>query len=366
MNNTLGSFKENYREIINLGDAFDLLIEDNKDILEEIQEEIHFEYGRLCNFFSNDMGIFKGNNFFNWNRALTVLDYINSIDLKPLILLDNRAFDFEDYKKVLDSFFKYFYNIETFTPLSIKFQLSSSIEKGLQDSLRNYIENNLHHTVISEIYKEEKNLNPIFDSAFMLPYIIHNYISSNKDLSFLRAFDVLERETYLTNEVFIGAPGLVNDMGIKKPSYYAYFLLSKLKGEIVAQEKGYILTKYNNSYSILLYSYNDIFESDFNKEITISKISKLKINEQKISLNLSNIKTATRITTYEINEKVGSSFNYWIAMGRPERLSKEEKQILHKASFPKIDFKYAKKSSVLNIIGKLKGYSATLIIINPI
>lgn len=41
-------------------------------------------------------------------------------------------------------------------------------------------------------------------------------------------------------------------------------------------------------------------------------------------------------------------------MGSPDRLSKEEKEILHKASYPKIEFKYSKKSSVLNVITELK------------
>lgn len=43
----LNPLETSFKEYINLGESFDLLIEDNKDILEEIQEEIHFEYGRL-------------------------------------------------------------------------------------------------------------------------------------------------------------------------------------------------------------------------------------------------------------------------------------------------------------------------------
>ena len=49
---------KSYRYAINLGESFDLLIEDNKDILEEIQEEIHFIYGRLEKMFHSDMGVF--------------------------------------------------------------------------------------------------------------------------------------------------------------------------------------------------------------------------------------------------------------------------------------------------------------------
>ena len=61
------------------------------------------------------------------------------------------------------------------------------------------------------------------NTAYMLPYIIHNTIFKKNSLTFLKAFDVLEKEINITNEVFIGAPGIVNDMGIRKPSYYAYY-----------------------------------------------------------------------------------------------------------------------------------------------
>ena len=54
----------------------------------------------------------------------------------------------------------------------------------------------------------------------------------------------------ITNEVFIGAPGLINDMAIKKPSYYAYYLLSRLGTEIVTMDEGYIVTKSEDYYSI--------------------------------------------------------------------------------------------------------------------
>ena len=47
MDESLNIFDNNFKDILNLGEAFDLLIEDNKDILEEVQEEIHFTYGRL-------------------------------------------------------------------------------------------------------------------------------------------------------------------------------------------------------------------------------------------------------------------------------------------------------------------------------
>ena len=152
-------------------------------------------------------------------------------------------------------------------------------------------------------------------------------------------------------------------MNIRKPSYYAYYLLSKLWEEIVLLEDGCIVTKKEDEYCILLYSYSEDLNElkDYNEIFT--KRGTKNIYKRRISLNIQNIKTNSRIITYEISENAGSSYNYWLAMGSPDRLNKEEKEILHKASFPKIEFKYSKKNPILNIITELKGYSAKLIFI---
>jgi beta-xylosidase len=130
-------------------------------------------------------------------------------------------------------------------------------------------------------------------------------------------------------------------------------------------DNGYIVTKSNDGYNILLYTYNEVIENLLNPSYPLKKSEILTTIEKEISLNITNVDNDSRIIFYEINEKVGSSYNYWLSMGSPERLNNEEMEILSKASFPKIEFKYSKKSSVLNIITKLKGYGATLILINP-
>ncbi|GAA0077499.1 helix-turn-helix domain-containing protein [Clostridium sp. CTA-5] len=367
MNDSLGEFNENFRETIGLGEAFDLLIEDNKDILEEIQEEIHFNYGRLENFFHPDMGIFPENSFFNWNKINSVLEFLNYIDLKPLIVIDDfKIFSSSDFENILKSFYEYFSSSDIVDLKDLQFQFSSKINKSTKLYLSKILKEKYNFHIIEKSFTSKKILNKIYDTAYMLPYIIHNYIWNKDELDFLNAFDVLGKQVFLTNEVFIGASGLVNDMGIKKPSYYAYYLLSKMSGDIVAKENGYIVTKKNNSYSILLYSYDDyIMDLIDIDDISIKRGLKKPV-QKKFSLNISDINSATRATTYEINEKIGSSFNYWIAMGKPNRLNKEEKEILYKASFPKIEFKYSKNSSILNIVTRLKGYGAILILINEV
>lgn len=366
MDEELKTLDQSFGRIINIGEAFDLLIEDNKDILEEIQEEIHFNYGRLEKMFHNDMGVFVDSEFYNWNKAKAVLEFLNDISLKPLLLLDSLEFSLEKYKNILSSFCDYFSQIDYFDINDFCFQFSSCIPKEIKDELKIFLCENFNLEVLEDTFSSTNSLNPIYDTAYMLPYIIHNTIFKEKSLDFLRAFDVLEKAMNITNEVFIGAPGLINDMAIKKPSYYAYYLLRKLGNKIVTMDDGYIVTKSDDYYSILLYSYSEhIDELAQYKDIYSTKGLK-KSFEKKYSLNIVNLKHDTRIITYEINEKIGSSYNYWLSMGSPDRLNKEEKEILYKASYPKIEFKYSKKSLVLNIITELKGYGAKLIILKNI
>lgn len=366
MDETLSNLKNKYSNIINLDDAFDLLLEDNKDILEEIQEELHFNYARLENMFTSDMGVFPQADFYNWNKAKSVIEFLDYIDLKPIILIDNPNFSLEKYKQILISFLGYFLEIDYIDISNFKFQFTPVIPLDIQKALKSFIVTEYNLKPLEDNFICDKNLNKIYDTAYMLPYIIHNTIFNNNSLSFLRAFDVLEKEIQLTNEVFIGAPGLVNDMGIRKPSYYAYYLLSKLGNEIVSIDNGYIVTKKDDEYCILLYSYTSELNEMKKYEDIFTKRGKKKTYKKKFSLNIENIKKSSRIITYEISENTGSSYNYWLSMGSPDRLNKEEKEILYKASFPKIDFKYFKKSTVLNIVTELNGYTAKLILIKNI
>lgn len=366
MSTDLGEFEKKFKEVINVGDAFDLLIEDNKDILEELEEEIGFNYARLLNVFSSDMGIFSGAKFYNWSRAMAVFEYLDTLRINPLIVLDDNGFRENEFLVALNSFLSFFSELETLNFQEFVFQFSNTVKNNIIEEAARLIEEGYNLKVIKEYYNAVLNVDPIYDTSYMLPFIIENEINNRGGLEFLKAFDVLDRQVDLTNEVFFGYPGIVNDKGIRKSSFYAYYLLNKLGDTLVAKDKGYIVTKTQGEYQILLYSHNE----EIANLIQLKSFSKLRglknSKEKKFSINIVQIPSASRITTYVIDEEVGSSYNYWLDMGKPVRLSKEEKEILHKASFPKIDFKFAKKSAVLNLQIKLTGYGAVLMVIKEV
>jgi AraC-like DNA-binding protein len=366
MSRDLGGFDKNFKEIIDVGDAFDLLIEDNKDILEELEEEIGFKYARLLKVFSYDMGIFPGARFNNWSRAAAVFEYLDTLRIDPIIVLDSTGFTSDEFISALKSFLSFFSQLETLNLNVFVFQFSSYEQGEVVEQSSKLIEEEYNLQLLKEYYNASFNINPIYDTSYMLPFIIENEVKGKDALDFIRAFDVIDRQVDITNEVFFGYPGIVNDKGIRKPSFYAYYLLSKLGDTLVSQDDGYIVTKKEGEYQILLYSHNEKI-TDLIQLKSVSKLRGLKHSmEKKFSLNIMKIPSASRVTTYVIDEEVGSSYNYWLDMGKPVRLNKEEKEILHKASFPKIDFKFAKKSTVLNIQTKLTGYGAILVIIKEV
>jgi AraC-like DNA-binding protein len=362
----IGPFEKNFKNMINVGNAFELLLEDNKDILEEIQYEIGFEYARLLNVFSSDMGIFPKVKFYNWSRTETVLEYLDTLGVKPLIVLDDKDVTQEEFLDVLKSFLDFFSKLEGLNINDFVFQFTQKTFDANINKARIIIEEEFELQMIEDRFNDELIVDPIYDTSYMLPFIIQNQLNKESKQNTLRAFDVLDNQPYLTNEVFFGYPGMVNDKGIRKASFYAYYLLNKLGDTVVAKDNGYIVTKKEGEYQILLYSYNE----EIINLIQLKRYSKLRglknSTEKKFSLNIVKIPTSARVTSYLIDEEVGSSYNYWLDMGKPVRLNKEEKEILLKAAFPKVEFKFAKKSAVLNLQTKLDGYGAVLIIIKEV
>lgn len=366
MDEEASEWTHRFKEVINVGDAFDLLIEENKDNLEELQEEISFEYGRIFNLFHRDMGIFPGSQFYNWNKTKTVLEFMQYIELKALILIDQGDLSQEEFLNAFKSYIEYFSEIETVDFYNTKYQFKNTLDKTFKASIIEILEDAGLDYFSDDYEGNHLEINKIYDTAYMIPYIIHQVINYKTPLNFIRAFDVLEKEVMLTNEVFFGSSGLVNDMGIKKPSYYAFYLLSKLGDVLVQKGDGYIVTKSDDEFQILLYNYGEELDYLISSE-TLEKRRGIKnTTEKKISLNIVNINSANQVTTYMINEKIGSSYNYWLGMGKPNRLNKEEREILHKASFPGINFIYNNKSTILNLLPKLKGYGAQLILIKKV
>ena len=358
-----------WKKKINLGEAKELIKAREQQYLREIQETIGFENGIVQNLFGKEMKIYFNENvsFLNWDEVDKLLEFLMDISLEPLIILNQTFEDKSSFIKLLESFIQYFadmYGIEIVKQW--KFQASEDLSKEYIVLTREIFEKYKLQNLIEDPFNVPKTINTIYDSSYMLPYITHNFIHNDNTLLTLKAFDTIDENSILSNELFLGLPGFVTLNGIKKASYYAYYLLSKLGNELIDQGDGYIITKQDEDIQVLLYSYSD----ELNNLIKLEDLSKDRgsknITERKISLSIKNLAHDYKVLKYEIGEKVGSAYDLWLRMGKPKRLSYDEWKILNKISAPNVSLSYAKKTAVYNNIIKIEGYGCTLIVLQKV
>ncbi|WP_278184407.1 helix-turn-helix domain-containing protein [Clostridium cellulovorans] len=363
------AFPKVWSEVINLGDAIELLKEKEQGFVKNIQSNMKFNYGIVQYLFHKDMRVYFNEKleFLNWNEVEKLMEFLLDIDMKPIIILDRELESKDMFIKLIESFILYFsdlYGIEEIQ--GWRFRVATNLPEEFIEATDEILEKYQLQNIIRDSFEEDTTVRGIFDSAYMVPYIIHNFIHSQNDMLFLKAYDTVEENSIMSNELFFGAPGIMTLHGIRKASYYAYYFLSRLGAMLIEKGEGYVITKNEEDYQILLYSYTE----DLDNLITIENLSKEKgkknLTERQISLTLRNLPQDYKITSYEIGEDIGSAYNNWIAMGRPRRLSDEELDVLHRISFPRISLNFTKKKPIFNILNTINGYGAVLITLQKV
>lgn len=200
----------------------------------------------------------------------------------------------------------------------------------------------------SEIHITEWNAssllgNLIHDTAYVSTFIIKNIlqcINLVDSLGYWTFTDIFEEEK-LGLSHFHGGFGLINKDGLKKASYYAYYLLNKLGLFIIKQGKDYIVTKNNEDIQILAYNYV-YFDKLFLSGDTSALMDKnrYEIYEERslkeLEFKIKGLSGKYKITKYELNREHGSVFDHWIKIGAPENMNKEEIEYLKGVSKPRM------------------------------
>lgn len=358
-----------WREIINLGDGIELLKEREQSFAADIQKNIGFKYGIVQYLFHKDMRIYFNKNldFLNWNEVEKLMEFMVDIKLIPMIILDKIFDEIDLFLRLLESFILYFldlYGIEEIQ--NWRFRTAKDLPQDYIKAAQEIFDKYELEDIIEETFEEDNTVNSVFDTSYMIPYIIHNFINEKNNMLFLKAYDTVEENSVMSNELFFGSPGITTLNGIRKASYYAYYFLSKLGDVLIKKEDGYIVTSYEDNYQILIYSFSEDLNEIIENERSIKQKRKKQVTEREISLSLKNLQYDYKVTVYEIGEEIGSAFNNWILMGRPKRLTYEEMDVLYNISQPRISLNFAKKKPVYNLISKIKGYGAVLITLQKV
>ena len=320
--------------LIVLGDISLLLEEENMKVLKEIQREIGFKYCIINKLFSDDMDIYRGKNqrFINWTRVENILDSIKRLKLFPIINTQGVE------KHIIEDFIQNFSNV-----------YDDDIEAWL----------NFNITELKPYYLREK-VSPIYDTMNMVPYIIYSYTHEKKRV-ILNMIDEISKETVLTNDTFFGGNGIYTSNYLNKPSFYAYKLLSLLGDEVIYRGEGYVVTKSDLGFQILLFNPAEISE-----KIIYGEKEQEKLKEKKISLNILNMEGDFQITKYDMNKSYGSVYDKWMYLGSPERIDNVHWTLLDEYVHPNVSFYFGKKSTVFNVLTTVKPNGAILFTLNSV
>ncbi|KNY28151.1 GH39 family glycosyl hydrolase [Pseudobacteroides cellulosolvens] len=217
------------------------------------------------------------------------------------------------------------------------------ILKAFFDSLKMLFKNksNIHRLIyLDGRYYVSSYYDLLNDTSFAACYTVKNILENYDDsisFAFWNLSDFHEKSS-IGLEAFHGGAGLFNYNGIKKPSYHALYLLNKLGDTVVAQGKGYFMTKGQGNLQMMLYNYIHPSESYIEDETTDKNSADrykqfLDPVSREFGIELKSIENGSYIIKeYIINRNYSSCFDKWLEMGALTLANQEEVELLKSLS----------------------------------
>ena len=200
------------------------------------------------------------------------------------------------------------------------------------------------------IYLTEWNLSPahrelLGDTCFRSCYLVKNILENIDRLDSMGYWvltDLFE-EYQVPSETFHGGLGLCTYNSIKKPVYYAMWLLGKLGDELIGRGDGWFMTRKGNSYQLLLYHYkhySDLYASCETFDMTpTNRYTPFGAEQRReFEIRVENMPAGTwHAVEYSISRSSGSAFDKWVEMGAQPLENAEEVTLLQSLSRPMIN-----------------------------
>lgn len=181
------------------------------------------------------------------------------------------------------------------------------------------------------------------DTAFQSAYIVKNILENYDRFGSLCYWALTDpaSDGHIARELFHGGLGLFTCNGIKKASYHALCLLSRLGSEKLAAGDGYFITRSGEGWQIILYNYQhyselyakgEVFDMTFTNRYTPFPNA----SRQKFTLSLEDLPDKEYLLTETIlNQEHGSSFDQWVASGALQPMDREDTEYLRSVSCPR-------------------------------
>ncbi|ORX23784.1 beta-xylosidase XynB [Thermoanaerobacterium sp. PSU-2] len=210
---------------------------------------------------------------------------------------------------------------------------------------------------------------PANDTTFKAAYIIKNIVDNldNSDSFGYWYCSDLSGELNDSKALLYGDMGLISRDGIRKPGFFAYWMLSRLGNMLIKKGEGYIITKKSDyKYVIITYNYKhfDYFYC-LNEDALISMNEYYDIfenyKELVLNINMKGVKDGRyRVKKYILNRKHGSILDEWIKMNAIYNLKNDEINYLKQICIPRLTIFYLDCKDELRINSILEPHEINL------
>lgn len=189
------------------------------------------------------------------------------------------------------------------------------------------------------------------DTCFKAAYIVKSFLENARSVTALNYCHLTDNsEQRIPNSsVYHGGNGLMTYQGIPKASYHAYCLLNRLGNTVLEQGRGYAVTRSQDGkkLQILLYHYchydmesHVSFAFPEDEQRTVDRYYEFAdpgVRSFRIYLSGMEQGEYTK-ESYTVNREMGSSYDKWMEIGAPRKISSQQRIILENGSA--IGYKY--------------------------
>ncbi|WP_180272690.1 GH39 family glycosyl hydrolase [Konateibacter massiliensis] len=193
------------------------------------------------------------------------------------------------------------------------------------------------------------------DTCFMAPYILYTCIKTLGRVNTLcfRSVSDIHEDFYMDQKPFHGGPGLMDMNGLKKASYYSFYLLSKIGSDIIEQGESYLLTQNEKGYQLLLFHYvyyDTLYALDDHSSLSYTQRYTIYETSEKLMVHsiLSLPEGTYRVKETVINRSCGSAYDLWLDTGAAEDMSEDMIAYIKNKSVP--DIRYYERESNGNLL----------------
>lgn len=210
------------------------------------------------------------------------------------------------------------------------------------------------------------------DTSFMAPFIIYTSIQTRNivdTMCFHSLSDIIE-DFFIDQKPLHGGPGLMDFNGLKKASYYAFYLLYKMGPELLEAGENYMLTRSAKGFQLLLFHYvyyDSLYTIDDHSSLSYKQ--RYNIYESSEELVIHSILPAPegnyQIKETRTNRQHGSVYDLWLECGAPEDMDSDTIEYLQRKNCPEISYYTQECTGTLLFDTVLPPHGVVLLEITP-